>query len=250
MAHNPRLDTILNLIHTYRQISVSDLTERLGVSQVTIRKDLTRLEEQGLIIRSHGGASLAQTVNPLPPVNSRRETFYEEKNRITARAMELIREDDSVCIDAGATNQLLAEKIRNLPIRVISNSLDILNHLALSRDVTVTAIGGNFRSSAGSFIGPIAEDAVNQLQFDIAFIGATGMTLDGDFLTQNAIEGRLKRAMLKAARRKVILADSSKFEARAFSKFANTELVDILITDVGFNHVKRFRAMGIEVITV
>ncbi|MBB6479333.1 DeoR/GlpR family DNA-binding transcription regulator [Spirochaeta isovalerica] len=250
MAHNPRLDTILNLIHTYRQISVTELTERLGVSQVTIRKDLTRLEEQGLIIRSHGGASLAQTVAPLPTVNSRRETFYEEKNRITARAVELIRDEDSVCIDAGATTQLLAEKIVNMPLRVISNSLDILNLLASSRDVTLTAIGGNFRVNAASFIGPIAEDAVNQLQFDIAFIGATGMTSEGDFLTQNAIEGRLKRAMLKAARRKVILADSSKFEARAFSIFARPELVDILITDKGFTHVEKFRDMGIEVITV
>lgn len=250
MAHNPRLDTILNLIHSFRQISVTELTERLGVSQVTIRKDLTRLEEQGLIIRSHGGASLAQTVNPLPTVNSRRETFFDEKDRITDRAVQLIREEDSVCIDAGATNQLLAKKVVSLPIRAVSNSLEILGTLSQSRDVTLTAIGGNFRASAGSFIGPLAEDTVGQLQFDIAFIGATGITAEGDFLTQNAIEGRLKRAMLTAAKRRVILADSSKFEASAFSIFARADLVDILITDKGFTHSKQFRELGIEVITV
>lgn len=250
MAHNPRQETILNLIHNYRQISVAELTERLGVSQVTIRKDLTRLEEMGLIIRSHGGAALAQTVGNLPPVSSRRKVFQEEKDRITARAAELIREDDSICIDAGATTLMLAEKIANRPVRVVSNSLEILNILSGSRDVTLTAIGGNFRSGAMSFIGPLAEDMVNQLQFDITFIGATGMTEEGDFLTQNAIEGRLKRAMLSAARRRVVLADSSKFEARAFSKFARADLVDILITDKGFSHTEQFRELGIEVITV
>lgn len=250
MAHNPRQETILNLIHNYRQVSVAELTERLGVSQVTIRKDLTRLEEMGLIIRSHGGASLAQTVGPLPSVNSRKEVFFEEKDRITTRALDLIREEDSVCIDAGATNLLLAKKVVNLPIRLVSNSLEILNILASSRDVTLTAIGGNFRAGASSFIGPLAEDTVNQLQFDIAFIGATGITAEGDFLTQNAIEGRLKRAMLTAARRRVILADSSKFEARAFSKFARPDLVDILITDKGFPRAEEFRDLGIEVITV
>lgn len=250
MVNNPRQEKILSLIQSFRQVSVSELTERLGVSQVTIRKDLTKLEEMGLIIRSHGGARLAQSASPIPPVSSRREVFYEEKERITAKAAELIQEDDSVCIDAGATNLQLAEKLTDRSIRVISNSLEILSILSGSRDVTLTAIGGNFREGARSFIGPLAEDAVSQLQFDIAFIGATGITPEGEFLTQNAIEGRLKRAMLKAARRKVILADSSKFEARAFAKFANPDLVDILITDRGFKQTEPFREMGIEVITV
>jgi len=250
VVKNPRHEKILNLIQNFRHISVADLTERLGVSQVTIRKDLTKLEDLGLIIRNHGGARLAQSVKPIPPIISRKRTFYEQKDRITSRAVQLIEEDDSVCIDAGATNLLLAEKLTSSQIRVISNSLDVLNILASSIDVTLTAIGGNFRASAGSFIGPQAEDSINQLQFDIAFIGTTGITARGEFLTQNAIEGRLKKDMLKAARRKVILADSSKFEARAFAKFANADLIDILIIDKGFTHTEQFRDLGIEVITV
>lgn len=250
MAHNPRLEKILNLVQKFRHITVAELTERLDVSQVTIRKDLTRLEEQGLLIRSHGGASLAQNSNSLPSVNSRSHLFRQEKDRITDKALELIQEDDSICIDSGATNQLLGEKLSHLPIRVVTNSLHILNTLTPSRDVTLTAIGGNFRASASSFIGPMAEEAVSQLQFDLAFIGTTGFTAEGDFLTQNTIEGHLKRAMLKAARRRIILADSSKYMARGFSKFANPDLVDILITDKGFKERELFQSLGIDVLLV
>ena len=250
MASNPRHDRILNLLQNFRQISVTDLTERLGVSQVTIRKDLTKLEEQGLIQRSHGGARLAQAVKADSTVSTRKGIFHEQKDRITSKALELIQEGDSVCIDASSTNLLLAKKIKSLQIRVVTNSLEILSTLSSSRDLTLTAIGGNFRHDASSFIGPIAEDAVNQLQFDIAFIGATGISAEGDFLTHNTIEGRVKKAMLAAAKRRVILADSSKFEARSFSKFANADLIDVLITDKDFTESETFRKMGIEVLLV
>jgi DeoR/GlpR family transcriptional regulator of sugar metabolism len=250
MGRNPRHDKILSLLQNFRQISVSDLTERLGVSQVTIRKDLTYLEEQGLILRSHGSARLAQQINQLSTVSTRKELYFDEKERITAKAMELIQEGDSVCIDASSTNLILAEKIVSLPIRVVTNSLEIMNTVSSSRDLTLTTIGGYFRHEARSFIGPIAEEAISQLQFDIAFIGATGISREGDFLTHNTIEGQVKKAMLKAAKRRVILADSSKFEARSFSKFAKAELIDILITDKGFNETDLFRKLGIEVLTV
>jgi DeoR/GlpR family transcriptional regulator of sugar metabolism len=250
MGRNPRHDKILNLLQNFRQISVSELTERLGVSQVTIRKDLTILEEMGLILRSHGGASLAQIANQLSTVSSRKSIFLDEKDRITTKALELIQEGDSVCIDASSTNLLLAEKISTLPVRVITNSLEIMSTLSSSNDITLTAIGGNFRKEANSFIGPLAEDAVNRLQFDIAFIGATGFSATGDFLTHNTIEGNVKKAMLNAAKRRIILADSSKFNARSFSKFANAELIDVLITDTGFTETEIFRKLGIEVLTV
>jgi DeoR/GlpR family transcriptional regulator of sugar metabolism len=102
---------------------------------------------------------------------------------------------------------------------VVTNSLDIVNALADAESISLSNLGGSFRREAGSFIGPMTIEALKNLRFDIAFVGATGFTAGGDFLTQNTIEGSVKRAILEASQRRVILADSSKFEARAFAKF-------------------------------
>jgi DeoR/GlpR family transcriptional regulator of sugar metabolism len=250
MAINPRHSSILNLLQNFRQMSVAELTERLGVSQVTIRKDLSRLEELGLVQRSHGGARLAQSVTGMPSVSDREREHHAEKERIANRALELIQDGDSVCIDAGSTNSLLARHLRDLPLRVVTNSLDIVNALADAESISLSNLGGSFRREAGSFIGPMTIEALKNLRFDIAFVGATGFTAEGDFLTQNTIEGSVKRAILEASQRRVILADSSKFEARAFAKFASAELVDVLITDQRFEHGDLLRQQGIEVIIV
>jgi len=240
----------MNLLQNRRQVSVAELTERLKVSQVTIRKDLAHLEERGFIFRSHGGARLAEATTATPSVGERKDSHADEKKRIAAKAMELIQHGDAICMDAGSTNIFLAEKIVHLPIKVITNSLVIMQLLADSQDVTLTSLGGNYRKEGGSFIGPITVDAVDQLQFDIAFVGTRAITPGGEFLTQNTIEGKVKNRMLQAAKRKVILADSSKLNANGFSKFAKADLIDVLITDSGFNMVEEFQDLGIEVITV
>lgn len=247
---NPRQERILGLLQNLRQVSVAELTERLKVSQVTIRKDLSELEAQGFLLRSHGGARLAQNLGIMPPVSTRRELNREAKKKIAQRAAELVQDGDSIFTDAGSTNLYLAEALTQRAIRVLSNGIDILNVLSESDSITLGALGGNFRREAGSFIGPLAVEAVKQMRFDIAFLGATGISERGEFLTQNSIEGSLKQALLQAARRRVILADSSKFEARAFAIFADASCVDLLITDHGFPRTAEFRDMGIEVITV
>jgi len=250
MEFNPRQEQILSLLQNLRQISVADLTERLGVSQVTIRKDLSLLEEKGLVLRSHGGARLAQSRTPMPNLNTRLTQNQEEKERIVAKARELIQSGDSLCIDAGATNLLLASLLGGMPLRVVTNSLDVLNALSLEESITLISTGGTLRRGAGSFIGPSAVETVKQYLFDIAFIGATSFTADGYFLTQNALEGELKRSVLDSARRRVILAESSKLGARAFSRFAGPDQVDVLITDKGFTQAEALQELGIEVITV
>ena len=250
MPRNPRHDRILELLQNFRHITVTELTDRLGVSNVTIRKDLTQLENMGLVIRSHGGVRLAQNVLTLSMDAIHEGENFELKNRIAERAAELIQDGDTICIDAGSTNAILAEKLVKRSLRIVTNSIDIINIMRNSDSVALTALGGNYRQDAGSFIGPVTEAAVDQMQFDLSFVGVRGFNAGGAFLTGNSIEGAVKRAILKASKRRIILADSSKYEAPAFSKFADSSLVDILISDIGLSEPEALKSTGIELLLV
>ncbi len=250
MPRNPRHDQILNLLQNFRHISVAELTERLGVSNVTIRKDLNQLESMGYVLRSHGGVRLAQSVSSVSNFTSRKSSNHDLKDRITDQALKLIQDGDTLCLDAGTTNAMLAEKLINYSVRVVTNSLEVINILKESESVALTILGGNFRQEAGSFIGPVTESDISQMQFDLSFIGAESISPTGSFLTGNSIEGAVKRAILNASKRRIILADSSKYEARAFARFADSDMVDILISDTGFKEPDFFKELGIELLLV
>jgi len=250
VRRNARQDRILKLVQNLRQISVADLGERLDVSQVTIRKDLNELEEQGLILRSHGMARVAEVGMPIPPVDSRRSVQSEQKQTIADAALKLIQLNDTICIDSGSTNQLLAEKLISLPITVVTNGLEVMKTLSTSEELSLISLGGNYRTDGGSFIGPVTEDSIAQFRFDIAFVGCWGFNEKGEFFTQNLVESRTKRKILEASNRRVILADSRKIHAGGFSQFANSDLVDILITDKDFDMAEEIQQQGIEVILV
>ncbi len=250
MPGNPRHDQILKFLHNFRNLSVAELTDRLGVSSVTVRKDLTQLENMGYIIRSHGGARLAQSVNAVTNLSSRKSRNYNEKDRITSYALKLVQDGDTVCLDAGTTNAMLAEKLIEHAVRVVTNSLEVINVLNKSESAVLTVLGGNLRQEAGSFIGPVTESGIKQMQFDICFVGAESFSPEGSFLSGNSIEASVKCEILKASKRRVILSDSSKYNASAFAKFADSKMVDILITDTGFKEPDLFKELGFELLIV
>ena len=235
MALIERHEKILKTIELLRTVSVQDLKERLDVSEVTIRKDLAFLEDQGLILRTHGGARLAQDVHRMRNLNIRERENPETKRIIARRAARLIQEGDTIYLDSGSTCQALAEEIRDdeRSVRVITNALPIMNILANTESVSLYTIGGSFRREAGSFVGPLSLANLGDYQIETGFVGATGFDTDGTFSSQNVIESQLKQAVLAASKRRVILADSTKAGVRAFSVFARPEDVDILITDSG-----------------
>jgi len=250
MSTNSRHDQIINLLQKLRTLTVNELTERLGVSTVTIRKDLTFLEEQGLIVRSHGGAKLAQDVANVTNLVKRGQAQTEVKERLAAKALEFVQDGDTIYLDSGSSVGALAAGLRNRAIRVITNSLQVMNTLADAPDLSLIAVGGNYRLEAGSFIGPAANDTVSRFQVDLAFLGATAFSDKGMFFSQNVIESQLKEAVLLHASRRIIVADSTKFKAQAFSLFARPTLVDILITDADFpdTAIEAFGELGIEVV--
>jgi DeoR/GlpR family transcriptional regulator of sugar metabolism len=248
MGHIPRHDEILNIISRLRNVSVQELTERLNVSEVTIRKDLTFLEEMGSVLRTHGGAKLAEDRALLRNLRTRMQEHQQAKRAVAKRARELVDEGDTIYIDSGSTCYCLAEWIKGMTLRVLTNSIDVMAALADDPAVSLFSIGGSYRKEAGSFLGPIAEENVRRFQIETCFIGATGISEDGAMASQNVFESQLKRQVMEISQRKVILADSSKYLTGAFSVFARADEIDLLITDVGLDGEADLS--GLEIIRV
>ncbi len=248
MAHIPRHDQILRIVSRLRTVTVQELTERLEVSEVTIRKDLTILEEMGKIVRTRGGALLAEDRAEMRDIHIRREEHRDEKQRIASRARGFISEEDTIFIDAGTTLTLLALQIVEMNLRVVTDSLDAMNVLADAPGISLISIGGNYRKDAGSFIGATAIETLGDLQIGSCFVGATGFSAAGVFSSQNIIESQMKSKVLEVSKRRIILADSSKFNKDAFSVFARPSDVDIVITDRWIDGMRGLQELGVEVV--
>ena len=248
MKHMPRHEEILKILTRLRTISVQELTTRLNVSEVTIRKDLNTLEEMGFILRSHGKASLAEDSRTLHTLSTRKTINTDEKKGIARRASSLIKEGDTIYIDTGSTCRYLAESISNISIRVITNSLDVMNVLSEEPGISLVSLGGNYRKEAGSFLGPLPIESLKNFQIETCFLGTTGILSRGIFSAQNIMESQLKQQVLSVSERRIILGDSSKLGRSAFSVFARSSDIDILITDSKFKATEDLKKLGMEVI--
>ena len=248
MAHIPRHDEILKLISRLRSVSVQDLTGRTGVSEVTIRKDLTTLEEMGFVVRTHGGAQLAEDISARRDLEARSSEHVSEKRQIAAAAAGLISDGDTVFIDSGSTCGLLAREIVSMSLRVVTNSLSVMNALADAGGISLCSVGGSYRHEAGSFLGPLALENIRGFQIETCFIGATGISGRGVFSSGNILESQLKAQILQSSERRVVLADTSKFNSTAFSIFARTGEVDVIVAEHDFEEAASLRALGIEVL--
>ncbi|HET7838649.1 MAG TPA: DeoR/GlpR family DNA-binding transcription regulator [Rectinemataceae bacterium] len=247
--YNPRLESILSLISRKRTVSVTELRERLGVSGVTVRKYLDILEGEGIIVRTHGGAMMAEDRSSIRTISMREETRVEEKREIARAAKALVSEGDVIFLDSGTSCRALARELSGMSLQVITTSLDVMEELAPSPSISLFCPGGSLRREARAFIGPTAVEALRDLRIGTCFLGASGFSAEASFYTQNLVESQLKRQVLGVSRRRVVLADSAKLGLEAFSVFARPGSLDLLVTDSGFPLAEEFRALGIEVIT-
>ena len=248
MSSNRRHDEILKILARLRSVNVGELTNRLKVSEVTIRKDLTTLEEMGFLVRTRGGAELAEDSRFRRTMNVRRNEHLDAKRAIAAKAVELLREGDTIFIDAGSTCMLFAEAVADISLRVVTNSIDVMTRLADRPGISLIAVGGAYHKEAGSFLGPTAIENLNDFQIGTAFLGATGFSSKGVFSSQNTLEAQVKQRALEVSARRVVLADATKYEFTAFSVFARPDSIDVLVTDRSFQAVDELVGLGIEVV--
>ena len=171
-----RRSKILESIEEKGQLRVPELSERFGVSVVTIRNDLIQLEKKNLLIRTHGGAIKEKRVSFDFALSQKAEMHTDEKLRIAKKAVEFIKDGDTIILDSGSTTQLIAKQIKNFKnITVLTNALNIVATLSDCKDVEIIIPGGMLRKKSLSLIGPIAEIGINNFYADKLFLGVDGV---------------------------------------------------------------------------
>ncbi|MFT3993743.1 MAG: DeoR/GlpR family DNA-binding transcription regulator [Dysgonomonas sp.] len=234
-------------------VRVKELSEKLNVSEVTIRKDLKKLENRKMLYRNHGSANSVSSIIGERHIDEKEKIRIEEKTLIAKAATELLDYDDKVIIASGTTLLAFAREIReDKPLTVITSSIKVSIALCYNPSIEVIQLGGVMRKKAASVIGNYAEKALDELVCNKLFIGVDGIDLDYGLTTSNLGEAHLNQKMINAAQKIIVLCDSSKFGKKGFSKICNFDMIHHIITDSNApsNIIEMIKEKGIEVTLV
>jgi DeoR family transcriptional regulator of aga operon len=251
-----RYQAILHAVHTTGSVTVEFLSEQLGVTVVTIRRDLDALERKGLLHRTHGGAV---PIQPLFYEPFRRERSFmmqvermaDEKRRIGYAAAALIKPDETICVTPGTT---AAAVIRALPLNynltVVTSTANVVMELSKRKDIKVFVTGGTLHGEWFSLVGPHAIHSLQNISIHRFFMGADGLDPEWGATSFDQDEAELLRAMAERARHRIAVVDHTKFGTVGNWRICKTEDLNTIVTDDGADESKleRFRAAGIELI--
>lgn len=230
--------------------SVADLAEMLDVSKATIRRDLSDLEDEGLVERSHGGALPVRTVASEQSYRQRGVQNLGPKRAIASRASREFHDDQVVFFDSGTTTMEVARQApTDVQFIAATNSPMLALELAENgRDVKLT--GGTLRPQTRALVGPTGESFLQRTNFDQVFLGTNAVDPDVGLTTPNEDEARMKQLMCEKAQRVVLVADETKFGRKSFVQFADVETIDLVITDADLDGEMReaFEAADVDVV--
>ena len=253
MLSEERRREVLEILRTDGRVLVRDLARRFRTSLITVRKDLEALHHQGQLDRTHGGA-LAVLAGALQDqtLQEKERQHRQQKLRIAAAAVRMIRPGQVIILDSGTTTTAIARGCRQLRgLTVITNGTNIAAELADSQaDVILT--GGSLRRNSFSLVGPLAEESLSKLSADVLFLAVDGFDVSYGLTTPNQLEARVNRAMSEAAKRTIVVGDSSKFGRRSLSLIMPMSAVRETISDRGISKgdLKMLRESGIDVMVV
>lgn len=246
-----RMAGILDTIAERGEISLAELTTLFDSSAATLRRDLTVLADQGLIIRTHGGAKAAGSLAELP-VALRDTRFQDAKRRIArAAAAHIPRERYAVALSGGTTTAGVArELVNHADLTIVTNSLSIASLAAPYPRLRVVMTGGILRPQSLELVGVLAEGTFNAVNVGTAILGADGFSASAGVTTHDETEARTNHAMVTKAQRTIVVADGSKIGGAALAQMAETTSVTILITDDSADpeELEKLRAAGVTVV--
>jgi DeoR family fructose operon transcriptional repressor len=237
---------ILRLLDIEQRVESARLAALFGVSAESVRKDLAQLEARQLLRRVHGGAIPRQRRQEEPNVTSRTERA-EQKLAIARHALRFVPDGGTVLLDAGSTTLRLAESMPAArEIVVYTNAVPVLTTL-LQRGIAAVGLGGRVRRETMAGVGPLTVAALAGINVDVAFLGTNALSFSRGLTTPDVEEARVKQEMLAAARQRVFLVDSSKFDRESHARHARLEDVDVLVTDDGITAEQRDRLLAADV---
>ncbi|MCI2105174.1 MAG: DeoR/GlpR family DNA-binding transcription regulator [Intestinimonas sp.] len=234
---NDRQLKIIELLQSRDRVSVSELTGQFGVSLVTVRQDLKKLEEQGVLKRTHGGAV---AVDNGYDTSTRMWNNYEQKQRIAQCAASMVTDGETVIIETGSTCSLLARELASKRrITIITNSVFLCNFVRSHASLDVVLLGGSFQHDAEANVGPLTKLGLSQFAVDKCFIGADAVSVDKGISTINLFRAEVVRAMSESARKMIVLTSSDKIGGSAVASALPLSDVDTVITDDNISPAQR-----------
>ena len=244
---------IVDRVSTGGRASVNDLATDLNVTPETIRRDLTELEKQGLVRRVHGGAIPVRRLGFQPTVDMRGSVRIEEKARIAEAALEEVPMEGAIIVDSGTTTGRLVSMLpHDRELTVVTNSVQHAIALANRENVQLFLLGGRVRGRTLACVDSWAIASLKGVIADVAFIGVGGISVERGLTTRDRAEAEIKAALMSVARRKIVMADSSKFGGEYFAHFADVADVDVIVTDRGLDEsvTAELRVAGPSVVLV
>ncbi|NLM54714.1 MAG: DeoR/GlpR transcriptional regulator, partial [Firmicutes bacterium] len=250
-----RRNKIKEILLKQRSVKVGDLAAKFAVSEETIRRDLTALEQEGFVKKNYGGAVLVEdlivTMAAIPPVQQRTMHLFEEKDAIGKKAASLVSPGQRVLIDAGSTTWCVARHLKNIPnLTIVTNGVNIVEEFSRSEGQELFMIGGKLVKKSMSLVGPQAEAEIRKYNAQIAFIGTSGISLTRGFTSSDIYEAEMKKAMVASADKVAVVADHTKFTRSGLLAFCALHEVDYLITSslVEEAAVKEIIRCGVQVL--
>lgn len=245
---NDRQNELLQLVNARGRIQVAELVDMLKVSGVTIRQDLTLLENKGYLKRVHGAAIARDFDN----IDSRLEVLFDVKQRIAQAAADLVAPNETVLIEGGSTNSLLAQLLaKRGDVTMITPSAYIA-HLVRGPSVHVILLGGVYQAQSESMVGPLTRLCIEHVHFSTAFLGIDGFHPDTGFTNRDMMRAEIASAILHKNRRNILISDSSKFGKIYPTTLTPLSKVALVITDsdVSHSHISEMEALGLTVLSV
>lgn len=227
-----RRNAILAKLSAEGKVIVADLSREFDVTEETIRRDLEKLDKEGVVKKTYGGAIANESLNTDLPFNVRKRANVLQKQQIAEKIADLIHDGDYIMLDASSTAIFVVKSIKNRKnITLVTNSVEILLELADKTDWNVLSTGGALKKGALALVGTSAERMIRGFHVDLAVCSSKGVDLNMGITDSNEKDSEIKQAIFAAADRKILAVDSSKFDKISFVKVCETRDVDTIVTD-------------------